>query len=146
MAFVLLVSAVSSILRLLLVLLLGRLDDAGVIVLETLLYVALSPLVVRLFSGAYLLSVRALVGPESSFRGIYRILAYAWGATILFWVPILGALAFAYATLILPAVGIRYVYRAPFLTAVVAAVAGYVPSVTLLVLFVFPIIFFTGLG
>ena len=134
-AFVLLVSAVSAILRLLILLadLRGEVDAAGLAVLEALVYVALSPLVVGLFSGAYFLSVRGFVGPEGSFRGVYRILAYACGAAILFWVPVLIAFAFTYATLVLMTIGIYCVYRVPFLTALTAALVGYVPSATLFI-------------
>lgn len=128
--FVLLVSAVSAVLRLLLVLIFSTEDigEAGIAVLETLAYVALSPLLVGLFSGVYLLSVRTFVGPEGNFRQIYRMLAYAWGGAILFWIPGLGAFAFTYVTLVLMAVAIRYVYRASFLTALVTALVGYVPA------------------
>ncbi len=135
--FVLLVSAVSAVLRLALVLtydwFVGELTFgvAGVAVLETVAYVVLSPAMIALFAGAYLLSVRTFVGPEGTFRGVFRILAYAYGAAILFWVPILNALAFTYVALVLVAVAFRYVYRASFLTALVTALAGYVPSALL---------------
>jgi hypothetical protein len=134
-AFVLLVSAVSAIFRLLLLLIvpIGELDEVSLTLLKTLLYVALSPLVVGLFAGAYFLSVRGFVGPEGTFRGVYRILAYAWGAAILFWVPGLSAFAFTYATLVLITVGIYYVYRVSFLTALTAALVAYVPSATLFI-------------
>ncbi len=128
--FVLLVSAVSAVLRLLLVLVFSTegAGEAGIAVLETVAYVALAPLLVGLFSGAYLLSVRTFVGPEGNFRQIYRMLAYAWAGAILFWIPGLGAFAFTYVTLVLMAIGIRYVYRASFLTALVTALVGYVPA------------------
>jgi hypothetical protein len=42
--------------------------------------------------------------------------------------PFLNALAFTYATLVLMVIGIRYVYHAPFLTALVTALTAYVPS------------------
>ncbi len=128
--FVLLVSAVSAVLRLLLVLILSTEGavEAGIAVLETIAYVALSPLLVGLFSGAYLLSMRTFVGPEGNFRQIYRMLAYAWAGAILFWIPGLGAFAFTYVTFVLMAIGIRYVYRTSFLTALVTALVGYVPA------------------
>jgi hypothetical protein len=132
-AFVLLVSAVSGILWLLLVLTISeRFDETSAAVFGTLTYAVLSPVLIGLFSGAYLFSVRSFVGTEGNFRGIYRILAYAWGAMILF--PFLNALAFTYATLVLMAIGIRYVYRAPFLTALVTALVAYVPSALLFIL------------
>jgi hypothetical protein len=128
--FVLLVSAVGAVLRLLLILIFSTegAAEAGIVVLETIAYVALSPLLVGIFSGAYLLSVRTFVGPEGNFRQIYRMLAYAWGGVILFWIPGLGAFAFTYVTLVLMAIGIRYVYRTSFLTALVTALVGYVPA------------------
>jgi len=134
--FVLLVSAVSGILWLLLVLAISAdgLGEASVAVFVTLAYVVLSPALIGFFSGAYLLSVRGFVGTEGNFRGIYRILAYAWGAMILF--PFLNALAFTYATLILMIIGIGYVYRAPFLTALVTALVAYIPSAIIFILIV----------
>ena len=136
--FVLLVSAVSAVLRLVLVLIFstGGAGEMGVAILEALAYVALSPLLVGIFSGAYLLSVRTFVGPEGDFRQIYRILAYAWGAAILLWIPGLSAFAFTYATLVLMGIGIRYVYRTSFLTALVTALVGYVPSAILYLLLI----------
>jgi hypothetical protein len=134
--FVLLISAVSAVLRLLLVLIFSArsVSEAGVVVLEALAYVALSPLVIGLFSGAYLLSLRTFVGPEGNLRQIYRILAYAWGAAILFWIPGVSALAFTYAAFVLMLLGIRSIYRTSFLTALVTALVGYVPSAILFVL------------
>ena len=136
--FVLLVSAVSAVLRLVLVLIFsaGGAGEVGIAVLEALVYVALSPLLVGIFSGAYLLSVRTFVGPEGDFRQIYRMLAYAWGAAILLWIPGLSAFAFTYATLVLMGIGIRYAYRTSFLTALVTALVGYVPSAILYLLLI----------
>ena len=128
--FVLLVSAVSAVLRLLLVLIFSTegTGEAVIAVLEAIAYVALSPLLLGLFSGAYLLSLRTFVGSEGNFRQIYRMLAYAWAGAILFWIPGVGAFAFTYVTLVLMAIGIRYVYRTSFLTALVTALVGYVPA------------------
>ena len=128
--FVLLVSAVSATLRLLLVLIFSTegVGEAGIAALEAIAYVALSPLLLGLFSGAYLLSLRTFVGPEGNFRQIYRMLAYAWAGAILFWIPGVGAFAFTYVTLVLMAIGIRYVYRTSFLTALVTALVSYVPA------------------
>jgi hypothetical protein len=132
--FVLFVSAVSGSLWSLLVLTISAdgPGEASVVVFGTLAYVVLSPVLIGLFSGAYLLSVRGFVVTEGSFRGIYRILAYAWGAMVLF--PFLNALAFTYATLVLMVIGIGYVYRAPFLTALVTALVAYVPSAIIFIL------------
>jgi hypothetical protein len=90
-------------------------------------FVVLSPVLVGVAAGAYLLSVRAFVGPEGDFRGVYRMLAYAYGAMILSWVPIAYAFAFTYATMILMGLGIRSVYRTSFLTALVTTLVGFVP-------------------
>lgn len=116
------------------------------VVAVNLAFAVLGPLVVGLFSGAYLLSVRAFVGPEGDFRQIYRILAYAWAAAVLFWIPGLNAFAFTYATLVLMLLGILYVYRTSFLTALVAALVGYVPSAILFILLIRIGVFVTGLG
>ena len=108
-------------------------------------FTVLGPLVVGVFSGAYLLSVRTFIGPEVSYAQIYRMLAYAWGAAILFWIPGLNAFAFTYATLVLMLLGIRYVYRTSFLTALVTALVGYVPSSILFILLIQLGVFVTGL-
>jgi hypothetical protein len=95
--FVLLVSAVSAVLRLLLVLIFSTegTGEAVIAVLEAIAYVAL---------------------------------AYSWAGAILFWIPGVGAFAFTYVMLVLMAIGIRYVYRTSFLTALVTALVGYVPA------------------
>lgn len=131
--FVLLVSAVGAALRLALVLAFSTETavQAGVAALEALAYVALSPVLVAVFAGAYFLSARTFLGPEGKFREVYRILAYAYGAAILFPFPIVNALAFTYMALVLVAVALRYVYRASFMTALAAALVGYVPSAML---------------
>ena len=90
-------------------------------------FVVLSPVLVGAAAGVYLLSIRAFVGPEGNFPGVYRMLAYAYGAMILFWVPIINAFAFTYATMILMGLGIRSVYRTSFLTALVTTLVGFVP-------------------
>jgi hypothetical protein len=90
-------------------------------------FVVLSPVLVGVAAGAYLLSVRTFVGPEGSFREVYRMLAYAYGAMILLPFPIVNAFAFTYATMILMGLGIRSVYRTSFLTALVTTLVGFVP-------------------
>jgi hypothetical protein len=92
-----------------------------------LVFVVLSPILVGAAAGAYLLSVRTFIGPEGNFREIYRMLAYAYGAMILFWVPLVNAFAFTYATMVLMLLGIRSVYRTSFLTSLVTTLAGFVP-------------------
>jgi hypothetical protein len=82
---------------------------------------------VGVVAGIYLLSIRTFVGKVSNFREVYRMAAYASGALILAWIPIIGAFAVTYALMVLMGIGIRFVYRTSFLTAVVTAVASFVP-------------------
>lgn len=129
--FVLLVSAVSGVLSVVLNLILSAALGTGTSVLGVLglnlLFVVLSPALVALAAAAYLLSVRTFVGPEGRFGQVYRMLAYAYGAMILFWVPILNAFAFTYAALILMWLGIRAVYRTSLLSGLITALVGFVP-------------------
>ncbi len=129
--FVVLVSAVSGACSVALNLILGAVFGTGANVLGVvalnLAFVALSPALVGAAAAAYLLSVRTFVGPEGRFREVYRMLAYAYGAMILLWVPILNAFAFTYAAFILMWLGIRGVYRASFLSGLVTALVGFVP-------------------
>lgn len=143
--FVLGVSAVVAVLRLALVLLLATdgASDAAVSAVQALLFVALSPVVVGLLAGAYLLSVRTFVGPVGDFGQVYRMLGYAYGAMILFWIPVVQAFAFTYATLVLMLLAVRYVYRTTFLTALITALSGYVPAA---LFFIFLQLFVTGLA
>ncbi len=95
--------------------------------LEALIFALLSPLAVGVVAGIYLLSIRTFVGKVSSFREVYRMAAYACGALILAWIPIVGAFAVTYALMVLMGIGVRFAYRTSFLTAVVTAVASFVP-------------------
>ena len=128
--FVLLVSAASGVMSVV-ANLLGAVFGVGVdllgVVALNLAFVGLSPIVIGAATGPYLLSVRTFVGPEGSFREIYRMLAYAYGVMILFWLPVVNAFAFTYATMVLMVIGIRCVYRTSFLTGLVTALAGFVP-------------------
>ncbi len=149
--FVLLVSAVSGVASVVVNLAYAGISGtlgAGLLeaMVVNLAFTVLAPLVVGIFSGAYLLSVRTFIGPEGSYLQVYRMLAYAWGAAILFWIPGLNAFAFTYATLVLMLLGIRYVYRTSFLTALVTALVGYVPSSILFILLIQLGVFVTGLG
>jgi hypothetical protein len=107
----------------------GRVSAGEVVLtaLETLLFALLSPLAVGVVAGIYLVSIRTFVGKVSSFREIYRMAAYAFGALILAWIPIVGAFAVTYGLMVLMGIGIRFVYRTSLLTAVVTAVASFVP-------------------
>ncbi len=101
--------------------------EVGLTALEALLFALLSPLAMGVVAGIYLLSIRTFVGKVSSFREIYRMAAYAFGALVLAWIPILGAFAVTYALMILMGIGIRFVYRTSLLTAAVTAVVSFVP-------------------
>ena len=129
--FVLLVSAVSGVLSTVVNLISATIFETGVslpgVAVSNLAFFVLSPILVGAAAGVYLLSVRTFIGPEAKFREVYRLLAYAYGAMILFPFPILNALTFTYATFILMLLGIRSVYRASFLTALITALAGFVP-------------------
>ena len=131
--FVLLISAVAGALSFAVTPLRGAIPgtaDAslGGVALWSLAFVVLSPLVVGIASAAYLLSIRTFVGKTSSFTEVYRILGYAYGAMILFWIPVIQAFAFAYAFMVLGVLGIRSVYRTSFLTALITALVGFVPT------------------
>lgn len=95
--------------------------------LEAVVFALLSPLAVGAVAGVYLLSIRTFVGKVSSFREVYRIAAYAWGAVILAWIPVLGAFAITYSLMVLMGIGVRFIYRTSLLTAVVTALVGFVP-------------------
>jgi hypothetical protein len=72
------------------------------------------------------------------------MLAYAFGATVLAPIPGVIALAFAYATFVLMAVGFRFVYRASVTLAVVTALVGFVPSAILYLVLVVQVAGFTS--
>lgn len=128
--FVVLITAVTATLRLALTLLFGSNDavSAGTSVVEALAFVALSPAILAALAGAYWLSVRTFVGEAGTFRGVYRMLAYAYGAMVLYWVPVVQAFAFTYFALVLMVIAVRYVYRVSLMTAVIAALVAYVPA------------------
>lgn len=101
--------------------------------LEGLLFALLSPVGVGVAAGFYLLAIRAFVGKVGSFEELYRMTAYAFGALILFWIPIVGAFAVTYAFMVLMGIGVHGVYRTPFITTVVVALSGFVPVATALI-------------
>lgn len=113
--------------------------DVWSALLEGLLFALLSPVYVGVAAGFYLLAIRAFVGKAGSFEEVYRIAAYAFGAMIFFWIPILGAFAVTYAFMVLMGIGISSVYGTPLITTVVVALSGFVPVAMAL-------IFFTTLG
>lgn len=138
--FVLLVSAVAGILRVAVSLLTGvlfgdvTLSVVGFTVLEALIFVVLSPVAVGVGAAVYLLAIRTFVGQVSNLKEIYRMLAYAYGAMILAWIPVVDAFVITYILMVLMGIAIRTVYRTTFLTALVTALVGYVPISTSLIL------------
>jgi hypothetical protein len=131
--FVLLVGAVTGVLTAVVAILSGLLfgevsaREVVLTALEALLFALLSPLGVGVVAGVYLLSIRTFVGEAASFRGVYRIAAYAFGALALAWIPLVGAFVITYALMVLMGIGVRFVYRTSFLTAVVTVLVGFVP-------------------
>ena len=137
--FVLFVGAVTGVLGAAVALasnlLFGRLGagDVGSALLEGLLFALLSPLYVGVAAGFYLLALKTFVDKVGRFEEVYRIAAYAFGAMIFFWIPIVGAFAVTYAFMVLVGIGIHSVYRTPFITTVVVALSGFVPVATALI-------------
>jgi hypothetical protein len=131
--FVLLVGALTGVLTAVVAivsnLVFGELSasEVGLTGLETLLFALLSPLAVGVVAAVYLLSIRTFVGKVSSLREVYRMTAYAFGALILAWIPILGAFAITYALIVLMGIAVRTVYRTSLLTAVVTVLVGFMP-------------------
>ena len=107
----------------------GEVDagEVGLTVLEAVLFTLLSPLAVGVVAAVYLLSIRTFVGKVGTFREVYRMAAYAFGAMILAWIPIVGAFAVTYALMVLMGVAVRTVYRTSLLTAVVTALVSFMP-------------------
>lgn len=143
--FVVLITAVTATLRLTLTLLFGSNDavSAGTSVLQALAFVALSPVILAALAGAYWLSVRTFVGEAGTYRGVYRMLAYAYGAMILYWVPVVQAFAFTYFALVLMIIAVRYAYRASLMTAIITALVAYVPAAMAFIFLTFAL---TGLA
>jgi hypothetical protein len=130
--FVLLVSAVSGVLSLVVNSIFAATFGADlslpVMAALNLAYIVLSPVLVGMAAGVYLLSIRMFIGRGPELREVYRMFAYAYGAMILFWVPLVNALVFVYAAMILMMLGLQSVYRISFLTALVATLVGFVPT------------------
>ena len=102
-------------------------DDLRAAVVEGLLFAVLSPVGIAVAAAVYLLSIRTFVGKVANFPQAYRIVAYAFSAFVFAWVPVLGSVAISYALLILMGIAIKEVYEASFLTAVITALAGFIP-------------------
>ena len=131
--FVLLVGAAAGLLTAAVAILSGllfgevSLGEVALTALEALLFALLSPLAVGVVAGVYLLSIRTFVGKVGGFRGVYRMAAYAFGVMVLAWIPLVGAFAITYALMVLMGIGVRFVYRTSFLTAVVTVLVSFVP-------------------
>ena len=131
--FVLLVAAVTGALTAAMAIvsiqIFGEVDagEVGLTALEAVLFTLLSPLAVGVVAAVYLLSIRTFVGKVGTFREVYRMAAYAFGAMILAWIPIVGAFAVTYALMVLMGVAVRTVYRTSLLTAVVTALVSFMP-------------------
>lgn len=95
--------------------------------LLSLAFALVSPLVVAAGAGLYLLALRTFVGEVADYRQLYRMFGYAYGPMVLALLPVVGAFAFTYATLVLMAIGIRSVYRASFLSSLITALVSFVP-------------------
>ena len=131
--FVLLVGVITGLLTAAVAILSGLLfgevsaGEVGLTVLEAVLFALLSPLAVGVVAGVYLLSIRTFVGKVSGFWEVYRIAAYAFGALILAWIPVVGAFAVTYALMVLMGIAVRIVYRVSFLVALVTVLVGFMP-------------------
>ena len=131
--FALLVGAVTGVLAAVVAILSGLIfgevsaEVVGLTALEALIFALLSPLAVGAVAGVYLLSIRTFVGKVASFREVYRVAAYAFGAFVLAWIPVAGSFAVTYAMMVLMGIAVRFVYRTSFLTAVVVSLVGFVP-------------------
>ncbi|CAN5725412.1 hypothetical protein BH24ACT21_BH24ACT21_11590 [soil metagenome] len=131
--FVLLVGSVTGILSavvtLIFGLIFGQVTSAvvGYTVLQAFLLALLSPAIVGVIAAVYLLSIRTFVGKVGSLREVYRMVAYAYSAMIVAWIPAVYALSIVYMLMILMGFGVRSVYRTSFLTAVVTVLVGFVP-------------------
>ena len=138
--FVLLISAVSGVLSVaanLVAMVLGAASASLLgVAASNLAFIMLSPALVGVAAGMYLLSVRTFIGSEGRFREVYRMLAYAYGAMILLPLPVLNAFAFTYTAMVLMGLGIWYVYRTSLLTALVTTLVGFVPMALAFIYFV----------
>ena len=108
-------------------------DDLRAAVVEGLLFAVLSPVGVGVAAGVYLLSIRTFVGKVADFPQVYRLVAYAYSAFALAWVPVLGSIAISYALLVLMGIAIKQAYETSFLTALITALVGFIPVGTMLV-------------
>lgn len=90
-------------------------------------FALVSPAVVAVGAGLYLVVLKTFVGDVADYRQLYRMFGYAYGPMVLALVPVVGAFAFTYSTMVLMAIAIRSVYRTSFLTALITALVSFVP-------------------
>ncbi|MGH3087305.1 MAG: hypothetical protein ACRDSJ_08305 [Rubrobacteraceae bacterium] len=105
----------------------------GLPLFGALAFALLSPAFVALMAAVYLLSVRTFVGKVGDFRGMFRMAAYAYAAMVFAWVPFIGAFAITYSLMVVMGVGVRFVHRTTFLTALVASLTSYLPLALVLI-------------
>lgn len=105
----------------------------GLSLVEAVGFALLSPAFVALMAGVYLVSVRTFIGKVSDYRQMFRMSAYAFSAMVLAWVPFFGAFAITYSLMVTMGIGIRFVYRTTLMTAMIAALTGFVPMALVLI-------------
>lgn len=107
----------------------------GLTPLAALAFALLSPAFVAAMAAVYFVSIRTFIGKVGSFREIFRMAAYAYGAMVVAWVPFIGAFAVTYSLMVVMGIGVRFVYRTTFLTALVASLASFLPLSLVLIAF-----------
>lgn len=95
-------------------------------------FMVLSPVFVALAAAIYLVSVRTFVGKVGDFRQMFRMAAYAYSAMVLAWVPLVGAFAITYSLMVTMGIGVRFIHRTSFMTALITALTGFVPMALIL--------------
>lgn len=103
------------------------LSGTGMAALQAVVFAVISPALVGAAAGVYLLSIRTFLGRVSGFSEVYRMLAYACSAMILAWVPVVNAIAFTYALMVVMGIAVKTIFKIPTLTAVVVCLVGFVP-------------------
>lgn len=96
-------------------------------VIEAAVFIVVSPAAVGVVAAVYLLSIRTFVGKVSNFREVYRMVASAYSAMILAWIPVIKAFAITYFLMVLMALAIRSIYRESTMTAIVTVLVAFVP-------------------
>lgn len=136
--FVGLVSAASSVLLAVVILIWGLFTDGaepGGVALA-LVWGPILALLSPVAAAVYLLTIRLFAGVPASFAQVYRMLAYAYATVVLAWIPLLGALAVAYALMVLMLIAIRAVYHPPLTTSLIATLTAFVPVTSAIIFLV----------